>query len=125
MTALKTKGKKKDLNTQILFLPASSDNLNRFISLKSGQGLGRHTQLFQDRVGMLSNSGNRIHTRIKLIVCRRRNQGRQGAHRTAHFGPAVTRLELRMCPDVFHLVDTRIGDLRIFKLLDDLVNRHV
>ena len=68
------------------------------------------TELAQYRLAMLPHRRHRVHAVVEGVAASRRQQRGNVAGRRAHRLPASARLQLRVGPQVGHVVDTRVGN---------------
>ena len=70
------------------------------------------TQLAEDLIGMLTERRHCIHARGEGIQSSRWQQGRNRPGWRRDLGPALACRELRVLPDIVHVVHVCVGDLR-------------
>src|SRR5438132_8842402 len=80
-------------------------------------------ELSQDCLGMLAQARHRVHARRIGIGLAWWQQAGNGTYRCFDAGTAVACLPIGMFPHVVHVVHMRIGDLRFFEPLHDIVGR--
>src|SRR3954452_21121006 len=77
-------------------------SLDRAGRTQGGDIAGGQAELCQDRVGVGTKRGHRVHSRTVLVPASRRQQRRHLTGRRIHLPPAIACLQLRMFPYLVH-----------------------